>query len=110
MKTQQLLTQEILKKFPPLYANENKSPEEIKVIAKFFNPHGAQTWYATEFDPQEKLFFGFVNLGWDDIAELGYFSLQELEEIKGCFGLGIERDHHWDQNTTLADVMNFKKR
>ncbi|MBU6339707.1 MAG: DUF2958 domain-containing protein [Rickettsiales bacterium] len=105
-----LITEKLLTMLPPLYANEEKDQKDVKVIAKFFNPSGAQTWYATEFDPIEKLFFGFVNLGWDDIAELGYFRLDELEEIKGCFGLGIERDLHWNPETSLADVMNFKVR
>lgn len=105
-----LLTKEILKKLPPIYANEFKDPKDVKVIAKFFNTGSAQIWYATEFDPKEKMFFGFVNLGWDDTAELGYFSLAELEEIRGCWGLGVERDLYWNPETSLADVINFKVR
>ena len=107
-----LLTQEILKKLPPLYANEEKSFAETKVIAKFFFPAGASSWYATEFDPEEGLFFGFANLGDDQMAELGYFRLAELEEFKSarfpC--LKIERDKFWDSETSLADVMSFKVR
>ena len=107
-----LLTQEILKKLPPLYANEEKSLAETKVIAKFFFPVGASSWYATEFDPEEGRFFGFVNLGDDQMAELGYFSLVELEEFKtDRFPyLRIERDKFWDSKTSLADVMSFKVR
>ncbi len=107
-----LLTQEILKKLPPLYANENLEPEQVKVIAKFFNPYGIGTWYATEFDPKEGLFFGFANLGDDTLAELGYFSLEELEEFRHLDhpALMIERDRFWNEDTTLADVMSFKVR
>ncbi|MHC4637819.1 MAG: DUF2958 domain-containing protein [Planctomycetota bacterium] len=47
------------------------------------------TWCATEYDPDERLFFGLV-YGLE--REWGYFSLDELESIKGPFGVGIERD------------------
>jgi hypothetical protein len=110
MTTTKLLTKEILKKLPPLYANEHLKPEQTKVIAKFFFPAGGATWYATEFDPAEGLFFGFVNLGDDEMAELGYFTLAELEEFRhpSFPYLRIERDKFWDSKTTLADVMSFK--
>jgi hypothetical protein len=107
-----LLTQEILKKLPPIYANAEKELSEAKVIAKFFYPAGAATWYATEFDPEEGEFFGFVNLGDDDMAELGYFSLAELEGFKSSKFpyFKIERDKFWNPETSLADVVNFKVR
>lgn len=69
--------------------------EEFKdpiVVAKFFNPSGQGTWYATEYDPKEKVFFGYVSIFGDSCDEWGYFSLKELQEIKGMYGLGIERD------------------
>ena len=84
-----LLTQELLKKFEKI-----GSQEEVKdpiVVAKFFNPTGAGTWYTTEYNPKEKMFFGYVSIFNDDCDEWGYFSLTELESIKGRFGLGIER-------------------
>jgi hypothetical protein len=96
-----LLTKELEKEFPPLYANENKKPEEIKIIAKFFDPTGSWTWYATEFDPETRNFFGFVR-GFEN--ELGYFNLNELQSVKGRFGLGIERDLYFGDHT-LAEVM-----
>ena len=107
-----LLTKEILKKLPSLYANENLKPNQIRVIAKFFYPVGAATWYATEFDPVEGLFFGFANLGDDQMAELGYFTLKELESFKHPKfpALKIERDKFWDNKTTLEEVMSFKVR
>jgi len=98
-----LMTKELRKKFPELYANEHKKPEEVEIIAKFFNPCGAATWWATEFN-QEDTFFGYVNLGDDMCAELGYFSLSELESIRLPFGLRIERDLHYSGHT-LAEVM-----
>ena len=67
------------------------------VIAKFFNPTGAGTWYATEYDPKEKIFFGYVSIFEDWNDEWGSFSLEELEQYRGKFGLGIERDLYFDE-------------
>ena len=107
-----LLTKEILEKLPPLYSQEAKGDEALAMV-KFFNPTGAGTWYATEGsrvcpghavydckepecgEPQtwsEFLFFGLVDLL---EKEVGYFSLTELSEYRGRFGLGIERDRYF---------------
>ena len=45
-------------------------------------------------DKYEKVFFGFVN---GHYPEWGYFSLEELEQTKGHFGLHIERDIHFKE-------------
>jgi hypothetical protein len=76
------------------------SQEDIKdplVIAKYFNPTGAGTWYATEYDPDQRLFFGYVSIFGDINDEWGYFGLDELESFKGQFGLGIERDLYFTE-------------
>ena len=85
-----LLTKELEERF-----NQVGRQEEVKdplVITKFFNPTGAGTWYVTEYDPDSKNFFGYVSLFNDWSDEWGYFSLDELESLRGPFGLGIERD------------------
>lgn len=90
-----LMTKELEKRFLKV-----GSQEEVKdpvIVAKFFNPQGAGTWYATEFDPKDKMFFGYVSIFGDWNDEWGYFSLQELESFKGQLGLGIERDLYWDE-------------
>lgn len=84
-----LLTKEILKKVPPLRAQDGKGENAI-VYAKFFNPVGDGTWYMTEYDPQTGEAFGKVFMHGN--AELGYFSIPELASIRLQFGLGIERD------------------
>ncbi|MBA7472797.1 hypothetical protein ES707_08129 [subsurface metagenome] len=97
-----LLTKELRKKLPPLNTNGNKKTQDIKVIVKFFDPCGSWTWYATEFDPETGIFFGYIR-GMEN--ELGYFSLRELEEYRGKpLGLGIERDMYFGDHT-LAEVM-----
>jgi len=98
-----LLTKEIEQKIPKLNATENKKPEEIEIIAKFFDPCGSWTWYATEGNREgnDFIFFGFV---WGFENELGNFSLRELEEVKGPLGLGIERDLHFGKHM-LSEAM-----
>ena len=91
----QLLTKELLKRFEKVGSQENiKDPV---VIAKFFNPTGAGTWYATEYNPEEKIFFGYVSIFGDWNDEWGNFSLQELEEYVGRFDIGIERDRYFEE-------------
>lgn len=85
-----LLTKELINKFAQIGSQEEV--EDPIVVAKFFNPTGAGTWYATEYEPESQLFFGYVSIFGDRCDEWGYFSLAELETYRGKYGLGIERD------------------
>ena len=91
----QLLTKTLLKRFAEVGRQENVMDPVI--VAKFFNPIGAGTWYATEYDPESRTFFGFVSIFGDWNDEWGYFSLSELESYRGRFGLGIERDLYFGE-------------
>jgi hypothetical protein len=65
------------------------------VVAKFFNPTGAGTWWFVNQDPQETDYcWGIVQLF---ETEVGSFSKSELENYRGRFGLGIERDLHFEE-------------
>ena len=88
-----LLTKKLEGQFPKLNETEGIPIEEKKVIAKYFHPMSNWTWYAVEYDPKDRLFFGLVD-GFD--KEWGYFSLTELESVK-VHGLGIERDLYFGQ-------------
>jgi len=90
-----LLTQELFKRFEK--AGRQEEITDPVVIAKFFNPVGAGTWYATEYNPNERMFFGYVSIFGDWNDEWGPFSLDELESYRGPFGLGIERDIYFDE-------------
>src|SRR5918995_3948362 len=83
----QLLTKELRKKLPKLYANEEKGMEALALV-KFFTPDSSWTWYASEFDGED-LFFGLA-VGFE--PELGYFRLSELLTVRGKLGLPVERD------------------
>jgi len=100
-----LLTKKVLAAFKKQGRCDTKKAEDVKIIAKFFNPCGAGTWYATEFSEKDRIFFGWANLGDDQCAELGSFSLDELESLR-CppFGLPIERDLHFGEHM-LSEVM-----
>jgi hypothetical protein len=104
-----LLTKEILNNFKRQGDTSKMEAEQVKVIVKFFNPVGIGTWYATEYNEDEKMFFGYVSLFGDHNDELGYFSLEELESIKGQFGLGIERDMYFRKHT-LKEVMSMSRK
>ena len=82
-----LLTDELIKTLPPLYSTENVKDPLIQ--CKFFTPDSSWSWYVLEFDKTNEIFFGYV-CGLE--RELGYFSLAELESVKGQLGLGVERD------------------
>jgi len=84
-----LLTNKLLKQFK---ANGKLPEEKQKLIAHYFNPTGVGDWWAMTYDEDEKLFFGYARI---TDGEYGYFSLTELEEFRGTFGLRIERDLHF---------------
>lgn len=91
-----LLTKELEKKLPPLYANEGKG-KDAQALVKFFSPMSNWTWYASEYDPESRTFFGLVD-GFE--KEFGYFSLDEMEGVEGPAGMpSIERDLYWEPKT-----------
>jgi len=87
-----LLTKELEKKLPALYETDEIPVEDKTCHVKFFTPWSNWTWYATEYSPEDRLFFGYV-CGME--KEWGYFSLDELESVTGPVGLKIERDIHF---------------
>ena len=98
-----LLTKANEAALPALYATENIPADEKVAVVKFFNPTGGQSWFGIEYDPQQRLFFGYVTGTGDD--EFGYFSLDELAAVRGRFGLGIERDRSFPP-TKISVIKN----
>ncbi len=90
-----LMTKKLEKRFAQVGSQENE--EDPIIVAKFFNPAGAGTWYATEYDPERRVFFGYVSLFGDYCDEWGSFSLDELESVRGPLGVGIERDLYFGE-------------
>ena len=95
-------TEGIRKRLPELYSQSEKEAKDIKVIVKYFTPDSSWTWYAYEFDGKDT-FFGYVK-GIEN--EYGYFSLSELENVKGPYGLSIERDLYFPKDATMQQVLD----
>lgn len=89
-----LITKTLEERFEQIGSQDGKYFNSI-VIAKYFDPVGCWTWYATEYDPETGIFYGFV-IGAE--AEWGSFSLADLRLInqerlsKPGLKVGIERD------------------
>lgn len=103
-----LMTKELEERFKTIGSQELET--NPIVVAKFFNPTGRGTWYATEYNPEDKIFFGYVSLFGDECDEWGSFSLEELESYHGMLGLGIERDlHAGEHRIEDYDIKSLRK-
>ncbi len=95
MKLTKLLTQALEKRFAQIGSQDGRGDEAI-IVAKYFTPDSSWTWFATEYLPEERNFFGLVS---GHEIELGYFNLDELASVRGPLGLPIERDLYWNECT-----------
>ena len=90
-----LLTKEILKKLPKLYsqpAHDDLSQEMIFYV-KLFTPDSNWTWFIAEYDPETEIAWGLVK---GQEQEFGSFDMKEIKELRGPFGLPVERDICFD--------------
>lgn len=118
-----LITEEIGRKLyeadQKFLASDNGDSTD-QIVAKFFTPDGSATWYVTmgtpldaDGDPttpeqaKDWHLFGFADLGDPDCAELGYVLLSQLEEIRGGFGLKVERDRYF--TGSLAEIQASRR-
>lgn len=89
---QKLITKQIEKQTPTLYATDGQDKEAI-AYAHFFSCHeglAGWDWYMTEYNPDTKEAFGLVK---GFCSELGYFSIAEFEAMNKKHGFEvIERD------------------
>jgi len=87
-----LFTEEINKQLAKCGYN-NERP-----IFKLFAPWGEGTWLVT--GEEDGILYGWADLGMQCVEWGGLFSREEVESIKGPFGLKIERDLHWKDDPT----------
>ena len=86
-KSQQKIVYERLDEAPRLYKTDGKQIK--KVAVKLFNP--VFTLYVVEYDPNEKLAFGYMENESDRyLSEWGYSDIEELIE------LGFEMDLYFE--------------
>lgn len=70
---------------------EQRGKDHVPVV-KLFTPDANATWLITEIDPHNPdMAFGLCDLGLD-APELGYISLAEMTNLRGCIRLPVERD------------------
>lgn len=82
----ELIPKELKDKIPKLYDTEDQS-DPVAYVKLFID---GWTWYITELSIDDNICFGYVVSPFG--SELGYFSLQEIQEVKGSLGIGVERD------------------
>ena len=100
-----LMPDSIRKQLPKLYSTEKELIGDKTAYARYFFPMGAYTAYLLEYDSKERLGFGAVTMGYG--WELGYISLDEMEEVK-IHGLGIERDLYFSP-TKLHEIAELEE-
>lgn len=64
-------------------------------LYKIFDPSGAGTWLLCSMEDDGDTLWVVADIGFGCV-EYGTHSLRELEETKGRFGLGMERDLHFE--------------
>lgn len=104
--TMKLINETDKQKLPPLYANEHLGLDAMAVI-KFWHPETKWAWYASEGSAEGRdfIFFGLV-IG--NEAELGYFSLNELEQyISGHWP--TLRDAYFKPRTLRSLMESYKQ-
>ena len=83
---------------PPLYATEKVDTDDKVMHARLFALNSAATWLVAEFDPEERVIYGYCDLygqGREGGAEWGYTSLAELESLKFMGIPRVEVDAHF---------------
>lgn len=83
-----LMTKAIERKAQKQYPLGSDMDQEV--VAKFFDPQGAWTWFLMNQDPEDADYLWGIVKGFE--IEVGSFSLSELQKYRGRLGLGIERD------------------
>jgi hypothetical protein len=101
-----LMTRELEQRFGEIGNQDGKGFDAL-VVAKYFHPMSRWTWYATEYVPDDRVLFGYV-CGFED--EWGYFSLDELEDVKGTLGVGVERDLYFMERPLIDALYAEGKR
>ncbi len=99
-KMSTLIPKETLDTLPDLYSSEDTLDPLCQV--KLFTPDANWTWFIIELSQEDNsTCYGYVQ-GLEH--ELGYFSLEEIESVRGALHLSVERDIHFEP-TLLSKIM-----
>lgn len=78
------MTKELMEEIPPLYSTDNVRYEDKTIYVHYYIPllgAGQFDWWMCEYNPEDRIFYGYANLNDSQNAEWGYISLDELEEL-----------------------------
>lgn len=98
-----LLSKEQLTNIPKLYETEDISDPLCHI--KLFTPDANFTWFIIEVSIDEDVCYGYVE-GYE--SELGYFSLLEVQSLRGKLNLPVERDESF-KPTKLSEIRRKEK-
>lgn len=99
-----LLSGDLKKVLPRL--REQEHSKDPTVYAVFFFPCSDWKWFVTEGEPSgdDFMFFGYV-IGFE--AELGYFTLSELEELD-LHGIRVERVEDFEPGSLSECILKSR--
>lgn len=101
-----IIERQLIKNFKKTMESD-EATYNSKPVVKFFGG-GACTWLFTEYDPEQKTFFGLCDLGLG-FPELGYVTREEIEALRfPPFGLPVERDKHFIATKNILEYANLK--
>lgn len=96
-----LITKKIEKELAkyPMFSQDGKESEAVAVCKFFLQGY---TWYVLEAQKRtnDYLFFGIVD---GQSKEYGYFTLSQLQSLRGRWGLTVERDIYFEP-TKVKDL------
>ena len=110
-----MITNKMVETIPPIYSTDDVKCKDKIAYAQYFSPLLNYDWFVFEMNQYNEEsyfggsvtteFFGYANLNNDDLAELGYFTLNEFEAINKEKGFQIiERDMYF-KPTKVKDLV-----
>ncbi len=88
---------------PKLYETDGVPLEEKMIYQLYTIPWIGFYWLIAEYDPGDKIAFGYANLNNDQFAEWGYIDINELLEN------GAILDEKWEPCTYAHAVRRVKE-
>lgn len=87
-----------------LQANWNNDDcRKLKPVVKLFTPDANATWYLVAMD-KDGTALGICDLGLR-FPEFGYVDMGELSQVRGPFGLPIERDSLFCPEHSIDEIL-----
>lgn len=96
-------TEKDLKALPPLGSTRDENPLKIMVYMKFFL--GGWMWFIAEYDPKDRIFWGYVISPLCSAGEWKSISFDELIEFNPSKNPDVDRDLHFEPKPFFAALL-----